>query len=101
MPQFQTEKYPTFLEYLWNELHLIKPINSEQETLCYITFIIDINGKLVKPQIMGKLDDDYSLNDKEIIRVLNASPYWNPGVCHNRKVPIFMKLPLKIMFSND
>ncbi len=101
MPHFQTKKYPTFLEYLWNELHLIKPVNTELETLVYITFIIDSNGKLIRPQILGKMEVDYSLNDKEIVKVLNSSPDWNPGVCHGKKVPIFMKLPLKIMFHKD
>ena len=58
-----------------------------------ISFIVDENGSLTSPQIMGdKLG--YGL-DEEALRVVKQMPTWNPGKLNGKNVKTRYTLPVK------
>jgi protein TonB len=59
------------------------------------SFIIESNGNLTNPEIYNKARSDYSVIDKEMLRVIEMSPKWQPGLCRNKKVPVRMIVPIK------
>lgn len=57
-------------------------------------FVVDKNGKVKDIRITGSLSDDI---DKEVIKVLKASPKWTPAQLNGRNVPV--KISIAIEFK--
>jgi len=57
-----------------------------------VEFVVDKNGKIIKPKIVKSLNPDC---DKEVIRVLRSMPAWTPGKQRGIPVRVSYKLPVK------
>lgn len=97
MPTFSKQENKNLLTYFYLKMRL-ENIETDLFYRKYIiSFVINRNGKLVRAKVNSKSrKDDTTKMEKEILRVLKKSPKWNPGVCNGIKVPIYMKMPLRI-----
>ena len=57
-------------------------------------FVVDRNGKVKDVKITTSLSDDI---DKEVLKVIKASPKWTPAQLNGRKVPV--KISIAIEFK--
>ncbi len=48
--------------------------------------IINETGKVLKKTVPNKSPEEYTLADKELLRILELVPAWEPGVCDKKKV---------------
>jgi protein TonB len=63
------------------------------EGKCFVTFIVDPNGKISFVKIARGVPDCPEC-DAEAVRVVNAMPDWVPGKNHNRYVDSYFNLPV-------
>ena len=60
-----------------------------QETIqgrIVLELIIDEKGNIIQSKIRDKNESEYTLLEKEALRVLIFSPLWIPAKCHNKNV---------------
>lgn len=53
-----------------------------------VSFIIDVNGSVRFVTIFNKNIDEYTLCEKEMVKVFNKMPLWKPGRCNGEIVPV-------------
>ena len=67
-----------------------------------VTFVIEKDGSITNGKILRSVDDDI---DAEVLRVVNLSPKWSPGIVNGVPVrsqftyPINFKRPINIDLS--
>lgn len=91
-------------EYLGGNVALIKfiaenftyPQQDYFQAFFLLEFIIDSDGKPINIGIKGKSDIELTKAEKELIKVLNKMPKWQPGECNGKKVPVRIFLPLNL-----
>ena len=88
MPQFRNGGEEKFRQYVVSKLRF-PPEAAEMNLSGRITvkFVIDENGNLTNTEIVRGIDP---LLDNEVLKVINASPKWEPGKQRN--------IPVKVMF---
>jgi periplasmic protein TonB len=64
--------------------------------LVKLTFVVDTSGNVVEKAIWGKKASDYTLLEKEAIKLLNGMPRWIPGEQDGKKVAVRMHIPMRI-----
>ncbi len=82
-------------KYLMNNIHY-KQENDYWQGSFQLEYVIDIRGVVRGTRILKKLPEEYSIMDKEVLRVLNAMPDWTPGKCNGKNVNVKMFMPLRI-----
>lgn len=58
-------------------------------------FVIGTDGTLLGARIRNKLISEYTITDREALRVLALMPKWESGECKGKKVPVLVFLPIK------
>jgi len=66
------------------------PEEEEFQGTIRLTYIIDVDGEIRDPKILGKAKAEYSVFDKDALRVLSLMRRWKPGCCQGREVPVRM-----------
>ncbi|MES2288078.1 MAG: energy transducer TonB [Bacteroidota bacterium] len=61
---------------------------------CFVTFIVEKNGKLGEIKILRGVSGGPGL-DKEALRVVKKMPKWKPGRQNGKKVRVQYNLPIK------
>jgi TonB family protein len=64
----------------------------------YVEFIIDTAGNVIDPKIIKSV---HPLLDSAAIAVVRYMPPWKPGEDGNRKVPVYVKLPVTFHLEDD
>lgn len=64
-----------------------------------LEFIINKNGELINPQILGKKENEYFEEEAEIIEIIKTSPQWRAGICENKKVSVLLQLRLRFVID--
>jgi protein TonB len=91
-PQFNHGGQTNFRQYIAN--HLEFPEIAKEHGISgtiYVQFIINKQGKLIKPKIIRGVDP---VLDKAVMEVLKNSPDWEPGMQNNRKVDVKYTIPV-------
>ena len=57
----------------------------------YVGYMIDRNGKIVKPRILSGASEDL---DKEALRVVSIMPDWKPGTAGGSPIDVQYILPI-------
>ena len=57
----------------------------------YVGFMIDRNGKIVKPRILSSTSEEL---DKEALRVIEIMPDWKPGTAGGSPIDVQYILPI-------
>jgi hypothetical protein len=70
------------------------------QTLYLVEIVIDNKGDVVLSRIKEKNYNNLSVNELEILRVINKMPKWKPGSCRGINVPVLLILPIHIEFAN-
>jgi protein TonB len=60
-------------------------------------FTIDTTGTIREIKIIRGID---KIADNELIRIIKMMPPWKPGEQLNKKVKVFMNLPLRLPYEN-
>jgi protein TonB len=71
------------------------PKQEEFHASFQIEFVIDSDGKLIGQRIKNKTTSNLTSAEKELLKVLDKMPKWQPGECHGKKVPVQTFFPLK------
>lgn len=61
-----------------------------------VEFTVDKNGKVRDVKITTSLSDEI---DKEVLRVVNASPKWTPAQLNGRKVPVRISIAVEFKLA--
>jgi TonB family protein len=69
---------------------------NHQSGKTFVKFIIDTNGKVMNPMVLKS--SGFKSLDNEAIRVVASMPDWQPGFDKNKKVSVYINLP--ITFKN-
>ena len=85
---------PEFLKFFRQNFTM--PSQEEIQGSINLYIVVDTSGLIIDKGIRNKNATEYSLMDKEAIRVLELMPKWEPGKCAGKKVPVLMFLPLKL-----
>ncbi|MBC9914077.1 hypothetical protein [Chitinophaga varians] len=70
------------------------PGQEEWQASFKLRLVIDVNGAVIAAGIMGKSNDDLTLAEKELVRVVREMPRWKPGSCRGKVVPVSVLLPV-------
>lgn len=65
---------------------------TQQSAKAFVKFVVDTNGKAMSPAIV-KTSGSKEF-DKEAIRVINKMPLWEPALDKNKKVAVYMTIPV-------
>jgi TonB family protein len=68
---------------------------SDMQGTVTVSMAIETDGRISDAQIVNGVSD---IVDKEVLRVINASPTWKPGKQHGK--PIKVRYTFKIALSN-
>lgn len=68
------------------------------EGTCYITFVVEKNGKITDAKVLRGVPNGENL-DKEALCVINMMPKWNPGKQNGKKVRVQFNLPIKFVLK--
>ena len=60
----------------------------------YVRIVVDKDGRLTKPEILKSVEGSKNF-DKEVLRIINTMPRWNPGENNGAKVSVYMTLPFQ------
>jgi len=71
--------------------------NEGVEGTVELSFVVDENGKLTNPQVMGQRLG-YGL-ETEALRVVNKMPVWNPGQLKGKNVKTRFILPIRFVLE--
>jgi len=71
--------------------------NEGVEGTVNLTFIVDENGKLTNPQVIGQRLG-YGM-EAEALRVVNTMPAWNPGQLKGKNVKTRFTLPIRFVLG--
>ncbi len=94
MPEFKGGMDAMF-KYIKNELNYPKYEQDKGiQGNVYVRFVVEKDGRLTKPEIIKSVDGSKNF-DKEVLRIINAMPAWNPGENNGKKVPVYMTLPFQ------
>ena len=90
-------KYPSGINKFLrlSKKNYVKPKQKKGKKLMRIFVIIDINGKIISKGIVDKKEAEYSLKDKEILRIVSLMSDWNVGKCQGIAVPVKIILHLE------
>ena len=72
------------------------PNQETLQTKTDVGLIINRQGKIINPKILNKKQDQYSLFDKEMIRVLLSMPNWTPGKQGGEYINQQIYLPIQL-----
>jgi hypothetical protein len=93
MPRFTATEGSLFA-YFTNNIHLAAQSPNGKSTLtAYISFVIDLKGKVQDLTIMNEEEVDLNMR-REIFKAFKAMPKWIPGVLNNQNVCVKMVQPL-------
>lgn len=73
----------------------VEATNDGVEGTVNISFVVDENGKLTSPKIIGD-KVGYGL-EEEALRVVNKMPVWNPGKLKGKNVKTSFTLPVRFV----
>ena len=93
MPSFPGG-YDMMFEFFIDKMDLVK--QEEFQEMIKLDFVIDVDGKIINAKIRDKKLEDYTLWDKEALRVLKIMPLWKVAACKKKKVPFQWSMPLRI-----
>ena len=71
-------------------------IASQTEGTEIAEFVVDKNGKVRDVKITTSLSDEI---DKEVLKVVNASPKWTPAQLNGRKVPVRISIAVEFKLA--
>jgi protein TonB len=76
-----------------------KAIDNSTDGTIHISFVVDENGKVVDPKLIGtkKLGDGL---DEETLRVFNSMPSWKPGIVNGKKVKTRLEVPITFQLED-
>ena len=92
MPKFQDKGVQQFSNYVKKNLHY--PSQAMEKHLAgkvYLQFVIDEKGQLTDAII---LKGSYPVLNREVLRVVNSSPKWQPGKQRGKPVKVSMVMPV-------
>lgn len=94
MPTFMNGDLVTFQGWVMkNVRYPAEAIEKCIQGMVVVQFVVGADGHIVKDKIQILSDTDPMLNN-EVIRVLNLSPRWNPGMHNDKAVAIQFVMPV-------
>lgn len=85
--------------FVYTELKYPKAAMREAiEGLTVIRFVVDIDGKVINPEIMRDIGGDCG---QEALRIVKAMPTWTPGKQRGRAVQVYYNLPIRFALPED
>jgi hypothetical protein len=63
------------------------------QTTAYVKFIVDTSGKAKNPVILRSISPNF---DKQMLKIIEEMPLWQPATTRGKKVAVQMILPLKL-----
>ncbi len=94
MPVFDGKNIQAFQAYV--KKHFVYPSSlkgSKMKGRVFVQFVVDETGKVVDAKIGRGLHAEI---DKEILRIINSSPLWTPGIHKGRAVKVRLILPFDV-----
>jgi|GEM_PF-2429075 len=94
---------PTFNmnEYLAANLNYPKKaINNNIEGRVTVNFIVNTDGSISNPQVVGRRIENGELLEEEAIRVIKNMPKWKSGKQNGRAVRVYYTQPVMFKLTN-
>jgi protein TonB len=96
MPQFPGGK-EAFLKFMQKNLRQPDDIEEGQKIIVVARFVVQADGTIANINITEGGRQDL---DKEVLRVLNKMPNWQPGVQNGKRVAVYFKVPVTFMWGD-
>ena len=68
------------------------------EGTVYVTFIVDKEGNLVKPEVLRGIGGGA---DEEAVRLIQNAPQWKPGTQKGQVVNVRLRMPIRFQFNSN
>lgn len=89
--------YDAFYKYIFEGLRVPDHVVSRnKDGKVYVSFVVDTDGSLSNIEIVKGFDQQL---EKQIIKLLEEAPAWEPAIQQGRKVRTRMQLPITIKIS--
>ena len=85
--------------YLQN--NLIYPAEAQEDNIegvVYLRFVIDVNGKVIFPQILKDIGGGCGM---EALKTIQNMPDWEPAIHRGKKVKVALELPIHFYFKEE
>ncbi len=70
----------------------LSPTTSTLSGTVYVRFVVEADGNITQIEIVRSLHDSL---DQEAIRIIKLMPNWIPGKKEDKKVPVYMTIPVR------
>lgn len=64
-----------------------------------LSFVIDMNGKIKGVRIFNKKQNEYTNEEKKMIKVFESMPLWKPGKYNGKRVNVLLTRRMSIRFQ--
>ena len=93
----QMPQYPggmgEFMKYVGTNIKYPKEaVAAKKQGTVLVSFVIEKDGSVSNPKVLKPVDANL---DAEALRVVGASPKWNPGTQNGKPVPVRYAVPIK------
>ncbi|MCM1722624.1 hypothetical protein [Bacteroides ovatus] len=85
-----------FLRYI--NKNYIKTADDMQSTF-QLSFVINKDGKIKGVRIFNKKKNEYTNEEKKMIKVFESMPLWKPGIYNEKKVNVLLTRRVSIRFQ--
>jgi len=97
MPKFKSGDQNEFREYLQTILkYPEEAANKGIAGTVYINFVVNSKGEVKDAKVIRGIHPDL---DAEVIRVIESSPKWTPGIQRGKKVNVQFTFPIKFILE--
>lgn len=66
-----------------------------------LRFVINKRGELVGAGIYGKNRNEYTDVEKQIVKIAESSPNWEPGLCSDHKVNVLVRVRMSVVIDKN
>ena len=98
MPEFPGGDKALRMFLINNTNYPEEAVQNKLEGRVYVKFIIDEEGKVIKPEIVRS--SGHPILDEEALRVISVLPEWNPGIMDGETVKVNYTVPINFQLSS-
>ncbi|MDR1090989.1 MAG: energy transducer TonB [Prevotella sp.] len=100
MPMFSEDVDNNLMRYIMKR-YADDPQKAGLQLDVRLRFVIDKEGRLIGARVFNKYVKDCTEEEKQILKIVQSSPKWEPGICSGQKVDVLVRMRLRFVINEN